>query len=117
MYATALCLGTAQTEAILRRFARSNVQHSSYKALPELGRAVKTVSLCRYLNFEALRREIREYLNVVEQRYGADDFVFFAKRGELVSNHREDHETKCSACISSRTPRSRCHSFVTQPST
>jgi hypothetical protein len=32
-YATALRLGTAQTEAILRRFTRSNVQHPTYKAL------------------------------------------------------------------------------------
>jgi TnpA family transposase len=92
-YATALRLGTARTEAILRRFSRNNVQHPTYKALAELGRAVKTVFLCRYLNSEALRREIHEGLNVVEQWNGANDFVFFAKRGELVSNRHEDHET------------------------
>jgi TnpA family transposase len=92
-YATALRLGTAQTEAILRRFTRNNVQHPIYKALAELGRAVKTIFLCRYLSSEALRREIHEGLNVVEQWNGANDFVFFAKRGELVSNRHEDHET------------------------
>src|SRR3712207_973488 len=32
-YATALRLGTAETEAILRRFTRHNVQHPTYKAL------------------------------------------------------------------------------------
>jgi TnpA family transposase len=31
-------------------------------------------------------------LNVIEQWNGANDFVFFARRGELVSNHCEDHE-------------------------
>ena len=31
-------LGTAETEAILRRFTRSNVQHPTYKALAELGK-------------------------------------------------------------------------------
>jgi TnpA family transposase len=31
-------------------------------------------------------------LNVIEQWNGANDFVFFARRGELVSNRREDHE-------------------------
>jgi TnpA family transposase len=36
-YATALRLGTAQTEAILRRFTRNNVQHPIYKALAEVG--------------------------------------------------------------------------------
>ena len=91
-YTTALRLGTAQTEAILRRFTRTNVTHPTYKALAELGRAVKTVFLCRYLHSEALRREIHEGLNVIEQWNGANDFVFFAKRGELVSNRHEDHE-------------------------
>jgi TnpA family transposase len=43
---TALRLGTAETEAILRRFTRSNVQHPTYKALAELGKAIKTIFLC-----------------------------------------------------------------------
>ena len=29
---------------------------------------------------------------MVEQWNGATDFVFFARRGEMVSNRREDHE-------------------------
>jgi len=91
-YATALRLGTAQTESILRRFTRTNVQHPTYKAFAELGKAVKTVFLARYLHAEPLRREIHEGLNVIEQWNGANDFVFFAKRGELASNRHEDHE-------------------------
>lgn len=39
-----------------------------------------------------LRREINDGLNVVEQWNGATDFVFFARRGEMASNRREDHE-------------------------
>ena len=39
-----------------------------------------------------LRREIHEGLNIIEQWNGANDFVFFAKRGELASNRREDQE-------------------------
>jgi hypothetical protein len=39
-----------------------------------------------------LRREIHDGLNVVEQWNGATDFVFFALRGEMASNRREDHE-------------------------
>ena len=91
-YTTALRLGTAETEAILRRFTRSNVQHPTYKAFTELGKAIKTIFLCRYFHSEALRREINEGLNVIEQWKGANDFVFFARRGELVSNRSEDHE-------------------------
>jgi TnpA family transposase len=91
-YATALRLGTADAEAILRRFTRNNVQHPTYKALAELGKAVKTIFLCRYLHDEPLRREINDGLNVIEHWNGANDFVFFARRGELSSNRREDHE-------------------------
>jgi TnpA family transposase len=91
-YVTAVRLGTAETESILRRFARSNIQHPTYKAFAELGRAVKTIFLCRYLDSEDLRREINEGLNVVEQWNSANDFIFFARRGEMVSNRREDHE-------------------------
>ncbi|MGH8291710.1 MAG: Tn3 family transposase [Steroidobacteraceae bacterium] len=91
-YATALRVGTAQPEAILRRFTRDNLQHPTYKALAELGKAIKTLFLCRYLHSEALRREIHEGLNIIEQWNGANDFVFFAKRGELASNRREDQE-------------------------
>ena len=54
-YATALRLGIAETEAILRRFTRKNVQHPTYKAFAELGKAVKPIFLCRYLSSKALR--------------------------------------------------------------
>jgi TnpA family transposase len=91
-YTTALRLGTAETEAILRRFTKKNLQHPTYKAFAELGKAFKTIFLCRYLHSDALRREIHEGLNVVEQWNGATDFVFFARRGEMVSNRHEDHE-------------------------
>ena len=40
-YTTAMAERTADPEAILRRFTRSNVQHPTYKALAELGKAVK----------------------------------------------------------------------------
>ncbi len=91
-YATALRLGTAEAEAILRRFTRENIQHPTYKALAELGKAVKTVFLARYLHDQALRREINDGLNVVEHWNSANDFIFFARRGEFSSNRREDQE-------------------------
>jgi len=91
-YVTAVRLGTAETESILRRFIRNNIQHPTYKAFSELGRAVKTIFLCQYLQSEKLRREINEGLNVIEQWNSANDFIFFARHGEMVSNRREDHE-------------------------
>ena len=44
------------------------------------------------LHSEKLRREINTGLNVIEQWNGATDFVFFARRGEMASNRKEDHE-------------------------
>ncbi len=86
-YVTAVRLGTAETESILRRFV-SSIQHPTYKAFAELGRAVKTIFLCQYLHSEALRREINEGPNIVEQWNSANDFIFFARRGEMVNNRR-----------------------------
>ena len=91
-YATALRLGPAETEAILRRFTRNNVQHPTYKALSELGRAMKTIFLTRYLHSKALRQEIYEGLNTIKCWNGTNDFVFFARHGEMTRNCREDHE-------------------------
>lgn len=91
-YATALRLGTADAEAILRRFTRGNLQHPTYKALAELGKAMKTVFLCRYLHSEALRREIHERLNVVENWNSANGFIFYGQSGEITSNRMEDQE-------------------------
>ena len=92
-FATALRVGTANAESILRRFTRNNLQHPTYKALVELGRAVKTAFLCDYLHAEPLRREIHEGLNVVELWNGVNDFIFFGRGREFATNRREDQET------------------------
>ena len=55
-YATALRIGSADPESILRRFTRGNIQHPTYRALAELGKAVKTIFLCRYIHAEELHR-------------------------------------------------------------
>jgi TnpA family transposase len=91
-YTTALRLGTAETEAILRRFTRTNLQHPTYKALAELGKALKTIFLCQYLQSPALRREIHEGLNVVENWNSANAFILYGKGGEIATNRRDDQE-------------------------
>jgi TnpA family transposase len=84
-YATALRLGTAQTEAILRRFTRENLKHPTYQALLELGKVKRTIFLCRYLQSEELRQEIQDALNVVERWNGTNGFIFFGKGGEVAT--------------------------------
>ena len=68
------------------------VQHPTYAALAELGKAVKTIFLCRYIEEEDFRREINAGLNVVENWNGAHGFIFFGKGGEIASNRLEDQE-------------------------
>jgi TnpA family transposase len=91
-YTTALKLGTAEPEAILRRFTRAGAAHPTYKALTELGKAIKTIFLCRYLHEESLRREIHEGLNVVENWNSANNFIFYGERGEFATNRVADQE-------------------------
>lgn len=90
--AIALREGTAEAESILRRFTRNNLQHPTYQALSELGKACRTLFLCRYLRFPALRREIHEGLNVIENWNSANDFILFGKSSEIASNRRDDQE-------------------------
>ena len=58
----------------------------------ELGKAVKTIFLCRYLDSEELRQEVQEGLNVVESSNSVNDFILYGKAGEISTNRREDQE-------------------------
>ena len=90
--ATALLERTAHPEAILRRFTRGVTKHPAYAALLELGKAAKTIFLCKYLSSEELRREIQVGLNVIERWNGVNGFIHFGKSGEFSSNRVEDQE-------------------------
>lgn len=91
-FTTAIRLGTAETESILRRFTRDNLKHPTYQALLELGKAVCTIFLCDYLESEKLRREIHEGLNVIELWNGVNDFIFFGKGGDFATNRKLSQE-------------------------
>ena len=68
------------------RFQHGGPQHPTYGALAEIGKAEKTSFLCRYLDSQALRREIHEGLNVVKNWNSANSFIFFGKGGEVATN-------------------------------
>lgn len=90
--AVAIKTRTADAEAILRRFTNDNLSHPTYKAFIELGRVLKTIFLCKYLGSEALRREIHEGLNVIENWNSVNGFIHFGQNGKILSNNIEDQE-------------------------
>ena len=91
-YVAALKLGTAEPEALLKRFISDNVQSPLYKAILELGRALRTIYVCRYLTSKELRIEVEEALNVIENWNSGNNFIFYGKRGVISSNDEIEQE-------------------------
>jgi TnpA family transposase len=90
-YAAGIRCGTASTEAILRRFTR-NASHPTYAAMLEVGRAERSLFVAHYLRDRVLQREVGDGLAVVESWNGANDTIFFGKRGEFATNQRDEQE-------------------------
>ena len=92
-YATALRLGTAEAEAILRRFTRPGPQapHLRRRSSNSAGPS-RPIFLADYLRSTPLRREIHEGLQVVENWNSANALIFYGKDGELTGADRESQE-------------------------
>jgi TnpA family transposase len=91
-YAIALKNGLVEAEVLLRRFTSNAPSQSVFAAMAELGKAVKTIFLCRYLSDESLRQEIHAGLCTIENWNGANDFIFFGKGGDLTASQRQEQE-------------------------
>lgn len=91
-HAAALKIRTVEPEVMLKRLSANNKENPVYQALLEVGKASRTIFLCRYLSEESLRIEINEALNTVERVNGLMEFIFYGKGGEISTNRVQDQE-------------------------
>jgi TnpA family transposase len=85
-HVVALAEDTGPVDSILRRFNSYNRTNPTYKAFVELGKAEKTIFLCRYLSSLPLRVEVHDALNVIENWNSCINFIFYGRKTEVQTN-------------------------------
>lgn len=91
-HAAALKVRTVEPDVLMKRLSADNKSNPVYQALMEIGKASRTIFLCRYLSFEDLRININEALNVVERVNGIMGFIFYGRLGEISTNNPNDQK-------------------------
>lgn len=77
---------------LLRRLGDHSRKNRLYRAFRELGRAIRTITLLRYLSEPALREQIAAITNRTEPFHGFADWLMFG--GKLISHNDPDHHEK-----------------------
>jgi len=77
---------------LLRRLGNHSRKNRLYRAFRELGRAIRTITLLRYLSEPALREQITAITNRTEAFHGFADWLMFG--GKLIGHNDPDHQEK-----------------------
>ena len=77
---------------LLRRLGNHSRKNRLYRAFRELGRAVRTITLLRYLSEPGLRDQIAQVTNRNEQFHGFADWLMFG--GKLIGHNDPDYQEK-----------------------
>ena len=94
--------GHVSAALLIARLQAGTRQHPLGKALIEYGKLQRTNHALRWFTDEAFRRRIGRQLNRGESLNGLRRFLFFANRGEISHQHKEDQTTQ-----------GHCHTLVT----
>ncbi|GAA1626543.1 Tn3 family transposase [Nonomuraea maheshkhaliensis] len=77
---------------LLRRLGNHSRKNRLYRAFRELGRAVRTITLLRYLSDPDLREQITQVTNRNEAFHGFADWLMFG--GKLIGHNDPDYQEK-----------------------
>ncbi len=84
---------------LIGRLAKAPPGDKLAESITQIGRAVKTIFIFRYLTDEPLRRKIHRQLNRGEARHQLAKHLFFANQGEFRDGSYEEMMNKAS-CLS-----------------
>lgn len=88
--ALSIKMGRIKSSAILRKLGSYSRRNKLYQAFSELGRAVRTGFLLKYISDIDLRRTIQECTNKNESFNGFTKWINFGSDGVIRENNRED---------------------------
>jgi TnpA family transposase len=84
--------GVLSSETLLRRLGNHSRKNRLYQAFRELGRAIRTIVLLRYLSEPELREGITAVTNKVEAFHGFSQWLMFG--GALIGHNDPDYHEK-----------------------
>ncbi|WP_260850846.1 transposase [Rhodococcus sp. WB9] len=84
--------GRVSSVTLLRRLGNHSHKNRLYRALRELGRVIRTVTLLRYLSEPVLREQITAVTNKAEALHGYSEWLMIG--GKLIGHNDPDHQER-----------------------